>query len=200
MNLEKTYSSKELNEIIGYQGGTQNNSKEQLMTRCKNAGLIVEALDTPRGKPNQYKVIENNFLLPDEKWIDCICYNNWEVSNLGRVRRKNTKKLLGQLGADGYVTITGKTEKGEGNKTARYLVHRIVFLSFYPEYIERKDLVIDHINGKKGDNRLENLRPTSSLGNTKYRDENQIKLQSIIFQLVNKYGYELTEKKLKELL
>ena len=79
MNLEKIYSSKELNEIIGYQGGIQNNSKEQLMTRCKNAGLIVEALDTPRGKPNQYKIIKNNFLLPNEKWIDCVCYNNWEV-------------------------------------------------------------------------------------------------------------------------
>lgn len=200
MDFEKIYSSKELNEILGYEGGIQNNSKEQLMTRCRNAGLIVEALDTPRGKPNQYKIIENNFLIEGEKWIDCVCYDFWEVSNLGRIRRKNTKKLLGQAGADGYISITGKSEKGHGEKTARYMAHRIVFLSFFPEYIDRKDLVIDHINGKKNDNRIENLRPTSNLGNVRFREENQTKIQSLVFQLVNKYGYELTEQKLQELL
>lgn len=200
MDTNKIYNSKELNEIIGYTGGPQNNNKEQIMTRCRNAGLIIESLETPRGMPNLYRIIENNFLLEGEIWVDCICYDSWEVSNLGRVRRKNTKKLLGQKGPDGYINITGKSENGKGDKCKRYSVHRLVFLSFNPEFLERTDLIIDHINGKRDDNRLENLRPTSSLGNVRYRDDNQGKINSLVFELVSKFGYEETIIKLEDLL
>ena len=101
-----TYTSKELNEMIGYcDKSGSNSSKQAILTRCKNAGLIVEALDTPRGKPNQYIIIENNFLLPDERWIVCYCNDEWEVSNMGRIRRISTKKLMGYTSEDGYSRI-----------------------------------------------------------------------------------------------
>lgn len=106
---QKTYTSKELNEMIGYiDKSGRNSSKQAILTRCKNAGLIVEALDTIRGCPNKYIIKENNFLLPGEEWRNCYCKNEWEVSNLGRVRRKTTKKCLGNIDPrTNYVRING---------------------------------------------------------------------------------------------
>ena len=73
MNL-KTYSSKELNEIIGYVDKSGHNStKSQILARCCNAGLKIEALDTPRGMPNQYIIIEDKFHLEGEEWVQCYC-------------------------------------------------------------------------------------------------------------------------------
>lgn len=198
--METLYSAKEINDIMGYVGGTQNNSKEQLMTRCRNAGLIIESVETPRGCPNKYRIIENNLTLPNEEWRVCVMYNEWEVSSLGRIRRINTKKLLGQADSSGYVAITGKNEGGKGNKTARYLVHRLVYFSFHPEVEPDKALIIDHINGKRDDNRLSNLRCLSTQTNTRLRDEHQGELQSLMFSLIQKYGYEALKKKLNTLL
>ena len=47
------YSAQQLNEMIGYVDKSgSNSSKKDIITRCKNAGLIVEALETKRGLPN----------------------------------------------------------------------------------------------------------------------------------------------------
>ena len=87
-----------------------------------------------------------------EKWVNAYGYENlYEVSNLGNVRNKITKQLLkGSLNTYGYhqftASITGKY------KTVS--THRIIMNSFYGE---NKNLQVNHINGIKTDNRLENL-------------------------------------------
>lgn len=198
---QKIYSSKELNEIIGYiDKSGQNNSKSQLITRCNNAGLKIKALDTPRGLPNQYIIIEDNFHLDGEEWADC--YNNleWEVSNLGRIRRKSTKKLMGNVDStSGYLRVTMLNK--ETGKQTNQMVHRLVFFTFNPQYIEIADKIqIDHINGKRTDNRLDNLQPLTSAKNIEQRDQNQGKIRLLTTQLVMKFGYEKTEEMLKKLL
>lgn len=198
---QKTYSSTELNEIIGYVDKSgSNNSKTQIITRCCNAGLKIEALDTPRGVANKYIIIEDNFHLDGEQWIDCYINSEWEVSNLGRIRRKNTKKLMGSVDKTSNYLRISMVDKNT-NKQTNQMVHRLVYLSFHPELLENAaNLQIDHINGIRTDNRLDNLRPLSAMLNIQSRDKNQEKVRLITTELIIKYGYEKVEKKLQELL
>lgn len=162
--------------------------------------MKIKALDTARGLPNQYIVIEDNFHLEGEEWADCYNNSDWEVSNLGRIRRKSTKKLMGNVDStSGYLRVTMLNK--ETKKQTNQMVHRLVFFTFNPQYIEIADKIqIDHINGKRTDNRLDNLQPLSSIKNIEQRDQNQGKIRLLTTQLIMKFGYEKTEEMLEKLL
>jgi site-specific DNA-cytosine methylase len=88
----------------------------------------------------------------DEIWKDVIGFeNHYEVSNLGNIRRKKSKRLRRVDFSIEYPSILLSVE----GKHKTYRVHRIVAKAFLPE-IEGKTHV-NHINGNKQDNRLENL-------------------------------------------
>ena len=72
-------------------------------------------------------------------------------------------------------------------------------MSFSP--IERpQNFVVDHINGKRGDNRLENLRWVFQTENAQFSDENNTEIKEIIAKLVQKYGYAEAKSKISALL
>ena len=83
----------------------------------------------------------------------------YEVSNLGRVRNKKTGRILKGSLHNGYqqVVLQKKT----------YLIHRLIALHFidnpnnYP--------LVDHYDGDKQNNRLENLRWVTSQQNSMNR-------------------------------
>lgn len=86
----------------------------------------------------------------------------YEVSNLGRVRRiveffkapKPPFILKLQKHNHGYLTATLHTGAVNGVRQQKtFLVHRLVMSSF----IENSDLHVNHINGNKHDNSLNNL-------------------------------------------
>jgi hypothetical protein len=72
-----------------------------------------------------------------------------EVSNLGRIRR--VKILKCSLTSHGYV----RTAEREGTRYVEKLVHRLVAEVFLGPCPEGK--CVNHKNGNKADNRIENL-------------------------------------------
>jgi hypothetical protein len=88
----------------------------------------------------------------DEVWKDVEEWD-YEVSSLGQVRRKGKETCM-KLFKDyeGY----NKVSLSNCGKKRHYSVHRLMALAFLPNPKNLQE--VDHINGVKDDNRLENLR------------------------------------------
>ena len=89
-----------------------------------------------------------------ESWASIPQFDGlYEVSDLGGIRNPRTMKpLKPRKDCDGYLMVT--LWKGSPVKQYDLKVHRLVLMSF----VEHSDLKADHINRKRDDNRLENLR------------------------------------------
>lgn len=83
-------------------------------------------------------------------------HTNYEVSNLGNVRNKNTKVVLSQEDTgNGYLCVGLQMDKGVYKKTR---VHRMVAMTFLEFQRTEERNEVDHINGNKSDNSVDNLR------------------------------------------
>ena len=103
----------------------------------------------------------------EEIWKDIKNYEGlYQISNLGNVKsfHKNTtgKILKNILGNKGYYTI-GLTK--EGIKKTKS-IHQLLAESFLGHNSNKYESVINHINGIKTDNRLENLEIVTNRYNT----------------------------------
>lgn len=136
--------------------------------------------------------------LEGEVWAKYPIFPRYSVSNLGRFRNDETGRILKQRVKTGKnqgycevtLTLDTKTKKKHSVR-----LHRAVMIAFMP--IENyKDYQVDHINGIRTDNRLENLRWTSNLTNNALKNKNREKINNKINELLQTYGYE----KLLELL
>ena len=80
----------------------------------------------------------------------------YEVSNLGNVRNKKTKAVLSQEDTgNGYLCVGLQIDKGVYKKTR---VHRMVAMTFLEFQRTEERNEVDHINGNKSDNSVDNLR------------------------------------------
>ena len=86
-------------------------------------------------------------------WKDIEFNSNYEISDRGIVRRKNNKNVLKGCITSGYRSVKLTFDN---SKQQRFYVHRLVALYFIPNNDKKKTLV-NHINGNKLDNRVENL-------------------------------------------
>lgn len=111
-----------------------------------------------------------------EKWKEVKGYNGWyDVSNKGRIRswrnnrwgRANKPKFLG-LHDDGHgYRICILSINGKGNKEK---VHRLVAKAFISNPKDKR--VVNHKNGIKDDNRVENLEWVTKLENERHAARN----------------------------
>lgn len=89
-----------------------------------------------------------------EEWRKVAGFDNYSVSNLGKVRNDKTGRILKQkTEKDGYfeVNLYRETQR----KTFR--VHRLVALAFIPQ-LDKNRNEIDHIDFDRKNNRVDNLR------------------------------------------
>ena len=89
------------------------------------------------------------------------------VSNLGRVMNCRTGRILKeQLHERGYLRVT----LSKNGKQKMFKVHRLVMIAFVG-YVEGKDQV-NHIDGDKSNNRLDNLEWCTQSDNMKHAYDN----------------------------
>lgn len=116
-----------------------------------------------------------------EVWRDVRGYEGlYQVSSLGRVRSldrtihgvrcgrswssmRSGREMCPNTDKDGYKTIKLCKE----GRVSRWLVHRLVALAFIPNPDGKPQ--INHINGDKADNRVENLEWTTNSENTMHK-------------------------------
>ena len=137
----------------------------------------------------------------NEIWVSTYGYEEiYEISNLGNIRKKKTKrKLIGHLSRTGYRRVSLSKDGKNINRT----IHRLVLQSFLGH---KEDLVVNHKNGIKTDNRLENLEWCTISENTKHSFDNGFQKQKRSFENPNaklwvhkEYGLFLTTVELYKL-
>ena len=105
-----------------------------------------------------------------EKWKPAPGYeSHFEVSDLGNVRRKDGDKytdISGWKNYSGYMQVHLRIKELGVNKYVR--THRLVALAFIPNPENKPQ--INHINGKKTDNKAVNLEWVTAKENTNHAE------------------------------
>ncbi len=102
----------------------------------------------------------------DEIWLPIRGYEDYEISNYGRVRSLNYRKrgevriLQTHARLGNYVKVGLR----DGAKRKYHRVHRLVAIMFLPPP-QQGQTQVEHINCDKRDNRVQNLRWCSPKGN-----------------------------------
>jgi hypothetical protein len=101
-----------------------------------------------KAKPFIYKMTNR------EHWLAVDGYDNYEISDYGRVRNITTKRILkpGKYGKGYSHVVLYKQRKSKSIK-----IHKLVGFAFLPER-ENNKMVLDHIDRNRFNNMASNLR------------------------------------------
>lgn len=104
-------------------------------------------LSKPQRKQTEYY----DYDLPNEVWLK---YGNYMVSSYGRVRHGVKNNILSPSIVCGYY----KVRLSENGMASDYMIHKLVWQLFGDSNEVPAGCVIDHIDGNKLNNAIENLR------------------------------------------
>ena len=139
-----------------------------------------------------------------EEWKDIPNYEGYQVSNKGRIRTKNkttfTKKHGNRKWKDRILHFKGDTYKTgyrvdlwKNGKPKTFLVARLVAFTFYGKDINNHDLTVDHIDGNRFNNNLENLELVSIKENIQRAFRNNLVKTQTAIKITNKKDNRVEE-------
>lgn len=100
--------------------------------------------------------------LPNEIWVEIENFPNYLISSHGRIRNQQTNRLLKSSTVCGYQKI----RLSNNGEIQDFILHILMFKTFYPDLEIPDGYVIDHIDGNKDNNHYKNLRCISNSQNT----------------------------------
>ncbi len=131
-----------------------------------------------------------------ETWKEIKDYSNYLISDNGKVICKNSRNykfnMVIKCGVSkkGYIKV-GLTKNG---KQKTFLVHRLVAQAFIPNS-ENKE-TINHIDGIKSNNNVNNLEWATSSENQKHAYRNKLKLPSKVqIAIITEFAKSMTGEK-----
>ncbi len=187
-------------ELAQYLGTTAQQIKKnfpKISNRALNKGILIERKKinndtiysiketTPQKIdyiPNNTRTIKWTGNLENEEWVDVYNNDKFEVSNQGRVRNKKTLQLH-------KISESGKGYKKVSIDNQNYLLHRLVLASFNP--IEKWELYdVDHKDGNRSNNKLENLQWATQEENMLFMLNNRKELNKELTRILQNHSYD----------
>ena len=120
----------------------------------------------------------------DCSWVPCPVDAYYEISKSGAIRTADTKTMRKlEVTPHGYCRVQLRNDKN-------YLVHRLVMMAFKP-IDPIGDMQVNHINGIKHDNRVENLEWVTATENQLHAYETELKTANVKY-VVHCVEYDIT--------